>query len=919
MKQAASFTTNAWGKRTARDPADTCSSLCNLLLQVVDLGLIGVICVAPFFFGGRHDLGRLVVVSLIAVTAAAWFVRQSMLRKAFWPRTSAYAILLLAAAMLIVQIVPLPAAWCSWLAPNTERLLPLWSSDAGVAGHMDTWLKLSLIPHETTKSLAMLLSYGLLFAVVTGRIQTVRDVRRILSWVASASVAMALFGVLQYFTSGERFFWFYDHPHRSASQTLCGAFINRNHFAHFLVLGMGPLLAWLLHVLKQASGAPPRKPQEMTPQKVAASAIAAAVLIVALAALGSGSRGGAIVLVVATAVFVTIGRLRGVVDSRVVYSLAGMAAVVAFALSLQGYGRVVERLDDLTEGSLEELDHNGIRRKVWAANAASIQDCPFVGTGAGSHREICPAYFTESFADEYSHAENGYLQIATENGAIGVALLVAAMVLIGYWCAKCVRGQLSPEEATWFGATAAGLVASAIHSLVDFVWYIPACMSVTIVLAACVLRLSHLASNGGSGTPVRLLPRGRWIELATAVVLVGGCCVHTYVGPGIAAIHWNRYLRASVADSALVNHTMSDFVSGKGVEPPEARRTLALAMIKHLERTLAWDPEFARAHRRLADRYVAQFELGSSDAANVLDVTQIRDAAMASTFGSAEELRSWLLRAFGPKVKLLHLAQRHARRSLELCPLQGDAYLRLSELAFLDLGTQEAVDAYIVQALAVRPYDRNVLMRAGRQELLIGRTDVAVQHWTKCFSTRGRHQQEIAYRLAPKMTAQGFLSAFRPDWNTLPEVWAQYKKFDDATQLYSILDYAATETRRATADPKCKNASVIWYWQSELYTDIGRSAESLACLQRANARDPRQYFIRRALAKALHERGELAEAESHVRWCLARRPTDGWLNTTLDAIVKARREQGGIESFDGRWKPSVTLASPTADAATVRN
>jgi O-antigen ligase len=400
MKQAASFATNAWGERTARNRDDACSSLDNVLLQVVDLGLIGVICVAPFFFGGRHDLGRLVVVSLIALTAAAWFIRQALLKKAFWPRTNAYAILLLAAAMLVVQIVPLPAAWCGWLAPNTERLLPLWSSDAGVVGHMGNWQTLSLIPHETTKSLAMLLSYGLLFAVVTGRIQTVRDVRRILGWVAIAALAMSMFGVLQYFTSGDHFFWFYDHPHRSASQTLCGAFINRNHFAHFLVLGMGPLLAWLLHGMKQASGAPTRKAQEVTPQRVVAGAIAAAVLIVALAALGSGSRGGAIVLVVATAVFVAIGWLRGVVDSRVVFSLAGMAAVVAFALALQGYGRVMERLDDLAEGSIEELDYNGIRRKVWSANVASIQDSPLVGTGAGSHREICPAYFTESFSDE---------------------------------------------------------------------------------------------------------------------------------------------------------------------------------------------------------------------------------------------------------------------------------------------------------------------------------------------------------------------------------------------------------------------------------------------------------------------------------------------------------------------------------------
>src|SRR3990172_2510813 len=104
------------------------------LLSVVDAGLVGVVCVAPFFFGGRHDLGRLVFVALVAATATAWFVRQAMRPTTNWKDTSAFGLFLLAAGLLVLQIVPLPAAWIEWLAPRNAELLPLWQSSGGDDG-----------------------------------------------------------------------------------------------------------------------------------------------------------------------------------------------------------------------------------------------------------------------------------------------------------------------------------------------------------------------------------------------------------------------------------------------------------------------------------------------------------------------------------------------------------------------------------------------------------------------------------------------------------------------------------------------------------------------------------------------------------------------------------------------------------------
>ena len=116
--------------------------------------------------------------------------------------------------------------------------------------NLGPWKTLSLTPRDTMLSLAMLVSYGLLFTVLTQRIQTTADVEKLLNAIGIAAVVMAAFGLLQFFTSNGKFFWCYVHPYRTTDQYAMGSFMNRNHFASFLVLGVGPLVRWLVSVVR---------------------------------------------------------------------------------------------------------------------------------------------------------------------------------------------------------------------------------------------------------------------------------------------------------------------------------------------------------------------------------------------------------------------------------------------------------------------------------------------------------------------------------------------------------------------------------------------------------------------------------------------------------------------------------------------
>jgi hypothetical protein len=230
-------------------------------------------------------------------------------------------------------------------------------------------------------------------------------------------------------------------------------------------------------------------------------------------------------------------------------------------------------------------------------------------------------------------------------------------------------------------------------------------MSVTVVLAGCVLRISQLVS-AADGQPVRqfLLPRARWLEASAVAVLASAWAVYTYVGPGMASLYWDRYLRASVANRDAAREQMSSWIASRQSSSATAE-PLNDVMLRQLEQVVAWDPQFARAHLRLAAAYMSQFELRQLRGENMMNLPQIQDAALASRFSSSAELRAWLERAFGNRAELLYRADAAARRAVGLCPLQGEGYALLGELCFLDGGQGDAVDAYFAQALRVRPHD----------------------------------------------------------------------------------------------------------------------------------------------------------------------------------------------------------------------
>ncbi len=431
------------------------------LLRIVNGGLAGVIFLVPLLMGGRHAIGHLALSALAVATALAWAVRQSLRNEGAWRPPRAALLLLLGAALVGLQIVPLPPWLLSRLAPHTAEVLPLWNTGANPSspvvdvshciktpGSLGYWPCLSFTPAETLGGLVIFLDFALLFLVVVERIRHVENVERLLQWCAMSAVLMASFGIVQLVAGNGKFFWFHEHPFTDTFGGAKGSFSNRNHFAQFLALGVGPLIWWLQDAVRHRPGhdrsgfaahGSTRSARAEYAGRLESNGVVwfvgLALAIVLFAGLLSLSRGGVAAILLAATTCMAIC-FRTVLNRKLIVALAGAGLLIGISLAIFGLDHINRRLEDVSFDSMEKLDRSAGRRAIWAAALQAIPDSLWFGTGVGSFREVYPIYSGVAMDNgiEYTHAENSPLQEAVETGVVGLTLTLAAVALLASWC-----------------------------------------------------------------------------------------------------------------------------------------------------------------------------------------------------------------------------------------------------------------------------------------------------------------------------------------------------------------------------------------------------------------------------------------------------------------------------------------------------
>jgi hypothetical protein len=720
---------------------------------------------------------------------------------------------------------------------------------------------------------------------------------------------MAAFGLLQYLVGNGKFFWFYEHPFRDTSDVVKGAFINRNHFAHFLALGIPPLIWWLANITKRNAPARPGTGFGHRRQTAAFPIwLWLGLGVICLAGLLSLSRGGIAAMAIATIVCAMLLKRTALLTPRLNWSMMGLGALVAVALIIHGSEGVLNRWDEVTSGSLDKLDHAASRRQIWWADLQAITEFPLLGTGVGTHAAVYPIFFPQSSDElEYTHAESGYLQIALETGVVGLTLSLLAIGMVGRWCWRAFHETESKRSLGCIAAVAASLVVSAVHSLVDFVWFIPACMATTVILAACAYRLWLLSESeprpaqyNSSLSPANY----RWA--AVAVSAGGIWMIALSIGPALAAPAWDRYLRLSVAatkadllaadaaqkNAASNNPTSNNAALNDAAAQLSRHKATLQAMIAELETVVKYDSNHVLAHIRLAAARLQWFELLQQNSSLPMPLAAVRDAAIQSQFASRAQLIQWLQRAVGPHCQQLEQARMDVRQALSLCPLYGEAYLYLGDLCFLEGTNSAAKSQYLAQALAVRPYDGEVQFEAGKECFLQGQSDEAIEHWRLAYHSGEEYKARLielfTNELASQVSISFFLEHFQPDLDGLRQLQAHYRNVPPSDQRSALWQYSAAQITTAANSQQGAAASTLWLEAEPLYHDLGDAANRLKCVNQALAANAGNYSAHYAAVNCYYEQNDFDHADEQVKWCLARAPNDANLKRIRDAVVKAR-------------------------------
>ncbi|QDV75175.1 O-Antigen ligase [Botrimarina mediterranea] len=857
----------------------------------LDLTLVVGLGLTLLALGGRHDGGCLVYVATVALATLLTVLNSAGAGRTIRVQKGPLLLGIAALACVVVQLVPLPVGLLNALAPGHASLLPLWSEESPLG----RWTRVSLAPPETFEGLAVLVSHCLLFFVVAERVRSEGDVKKVLGCVAVASVVLAIIGVVQAGFPDGRLLWMYDYPSRSFKGQVQGAFANRNHFAHFLIFGLASLAPFAFQRSIRAKGS-----TALGSEKTRRIVCLGAMIFVVVILVATQSRGGVAAFGVALLVAVIGCWWRRLVGLKETLLLAAMASVVLLGVSLFDYEKVTNRLNDLVSGEIEELDANAGRRLIWGANARAFLANPWLGHGAGSHRYVYPAYIDGSSAREFTHAESGYFQIASENGAAGLLVLAAAAAMVVRTLLCGLRRAASPNGVLLQAVLMAGIAASFAHSVVDFVWYVPSLAMLAIIFAACATRLEQLHPVGklNESAPPQLsrangAPISSWFPAAVAVT-AGALAVAISWGPGLGSLAWDRYLRASKTTQSL---EASLLTSATEEGDPHLLATIDETIrraVNELLMVVENDPQNARAHTRLAGRLMQQFESAVMQGENPLSIEMIADTVTSGGFQSKAEVRDWLARAFGEDALLLPRALEHAQAAIRLCPLQGETYLQATRLSFLDADPLPLGGA-IAQAVRLQPNDGGVRFDAGRQIHLSGDVEAALEHYRASIRLPGSHRERLVLSLARVLPASVFVAELDPDCAATDLVLAAYRQSGTDEDLVAIAEHAEGSTLAESEALSPRDSARRWRQVSVVNRSLKRYEKAIECATRAYELCPNDFWVRFDLAFAYFDSGAFVEADPHLRWCLSRRPDLRHLQSSLQAAAKRRLEMASGE------------------------
>lgn len=461
------------------------------MARVLELGLVAFVVLAPWPLGGVPPAGRLAIEVAALALLVVWCA-EAVVRGVVLPPKPVILAGVLGLVFAAAQAVPIGEPVVALLSPRAAAVRDacrppeaVRDVEARVLGAdpqtLDRPASLSIDPRATASALRTGAAALALLLVGTA-VAASGGAGRVVLALLAGSAFQGLYGLLVLLSGHDRI-WHLAKRHNLDAAT--GTYVNKNHFACLVAMGLACGLGLLLDRARGSSGETLRRRFVASlDARGSGTLLVGLLVIVALAGLlTSLSRAG----IAAGALGLALAALggRGTRTRTGVVALLVVIAVAAVPLVQIGADRLVAAYGQ----SPEDLETG--RLTVWCDTLRVAGAFPITGAGFGTFAAVYPQFRSAEVRRFYDHAHNDALQGLAEGGVVGTTFLA---VIVGAIFAAAARA-LGQRESALGAGLAASIVVFAVHGLVDFNAHIPANLAIAAVLSGLLLGLPWSTEN----------------------------------------------------------------------------------------------------------------------------------------------------------------------------------------------------------------------------------------------------------------------------------------------------------------------------------------------------------------------------------------------------------------------------------------
>lgn len=358
------------------------------------------------------------------------------------------------------------------------QLFPIGKASGNAASILNEfgWNTIAKDTHGAMQQLLKTCAYTCLFTLVLALVNTEKRIKTVLTVFFFSGLFQAAYG--SFMTLSQLEYGFFVEKTAYIGRAT-GTFVNRNHFANYMVMCVASGTALLLLDLSKAKAANLKETIIqllrfiMSPKMLLRIGLAVCVVGIVLSRSRMGNVSFFVSLAVAGFAWMVLTRR---ITKKSILLLTSLVIIDLWVVGgWFGFDQVQKRLQGTSTTS-------ETRDEVIRDTLGYVEDHLITGSGGGSYYAIYPNYRSPEVNGFYDHAHNDYIQFLAEYGVIGTAL-IALFVLSSTYTALLVmfRRENPTMQAAAFCSFMV-ILALGMHSLVDFNLQITANAASAIIL-----------------------------------------------------------------------------------------------------------------------------------------------------------------------------------------------------------------------------------------------------------------------------------------------------------------------------------------------------------------------------------------------------------------------------------------------------